>query len=196
MLSLRSVLIWLAVVLAVTVPLIVAAQSPLLAWRDPIYILGGFAGIAGFACLLVQPLLVAGDLPGVSGGRGRRAHRWIGSVLLASVALHIGGLWITSPPDVIDALLLVSPTPFAVWGVLAMWAIAGAAASLMLRKRVGLRTWRRTHATLVVIAAVATVLHAVQIEGTMGTISKWVLSILVLPVLARTIWQRRIWRAG
>jgi hypothetical protein len=44
-------------------------------------------------------------------------------VLVVAVVVHVGGLWITSPPDMIDALLLTSPTPFSAFGVIAMWAI-------------------------------------------------------------------------
>ena len=80
------------------------------------------------ALLLVQPLLVAGYLPGLPRSRGRRMHRWVGGGLIAAVVIHVAALWLTSPPDVIDALLFVSPTPFSAWGVIAMWAVFAAAA--------------------------------------------------------------------
>ncbi len=87
------------------------------------------------ALLLVQPLLAGGLLPGLRAQLGRRVHGWIGGLLVASVVVHVGGLWITSPPDVIDALLFASPTPFSVWGVIAMWAIFAAALLATLRRR-------------------------------------------------------------
>ena len=118
----RAVLIWAALVAAVAVPMGLAATSPLLQWRDPVYILAGFAGIFAMGLLAVQPVLAAGYL-----GRTRRLHRAVGSVLVGAVVLHIAGLWITSPPDVIDVLLFRSPTPFALWGVFAMWALFAAA---------------------------------------------------------------------
>ena len=45
------------------------------------------------------------------------------AVLVIAVVLHVAGLWVTSPPDVIDALLFVAPTPFSNWGIIAMWAL-------------------------------------------------------------------------
>src|ERR1700743_3583307 len=140
----RATLIWVALALAVFVPIAAAAMSPLLAWRGPVYILAGFAGIAGLCILLFQPLLIAGYLPALSGPIGRRAHRWIGGALVVAVVIHVAGLWITSPPDMIDALLLTSPTPFSAFGVIAMWAILAVALLVALRWRSGLRprTWR------------------------------------------------------
>jgi hypothetical protein len=49
----RSTIIWVAVIAAVVVPIAAAAVSPLLAWREPVYILAGFAGIFGMTLLLV-----------------------------------------------------------------------------------------------------------------------------------------------
>ena len=112
MISLRSTLPWAGLSAAVAIPFGIAATSPLLAWRDPIYIAACFAGVAAMALLLAQPLLAGGYLPGLHGRRGRRVHRWTGIALVAAIAVHVGGLWLTSPPDVKDALLFVSPTPF------------------------------------------------------------------------------------
>src|SRR3954470_16069436 len=97
--------IWAALATAVCVPIAAAAASPLLAWRGPVYIVAGFAGILALGLMLVQPMLAGGYLPGLSPWRGRRAHRWIGAALLVAVVIHVAGLWITSPPDMIDALL-------------------------------------------------------------------------------------------
>ena len=108
----RKFLIWTALGAAIAVPIAAAATSPLLAWRDPVYIAAGFAGIVAMASLLLQPLLVGGYLPGLPAPRGRRVHRAIGGILVAAVALHVAGLWVTSPPDVVDVLLFRSPTPF------------------------------------------------------------------------------------
>lgn len=189
----RAVLIWAALILAIAVPIIAALNSPFLAFRDAVYISAGLAGIVAFTLLLVQPLLAAGYLPGLEGPEGRRLHRIIGPVLLVLVVLHVATLWITSPPDVIDALLLASPTPFSVWGVIAMWAIFATALLAALRKRLRLspRVWRRAHSVLALIIVTGTVAHALLIEGTMEVISKGALSACVLLVsafvLARTL---------
>lgn len=121
--KLKGSLIWAALAAAICVPVALAGLSPLLEWRGPVYILAGFAGIVALSLVLVQPLLIAGYLPGLAAYRGRRVHHWIGGALVAAVLVHVGGLWITSPPDMIDALLFESPTPFSPFGVIAMWAI-------------------------------------------------------------------------
>ncbi|MGY4329251.1 hypothetical protein ACVWWG_003668 [Bradyrhizobium sp. LB7.2] len=110
-------LIWIALALAIGVPIALAAGSEQLAWRGPVYILAGFAGIVALGLVLVQPLLIGGYLPGLSAYRGRRAHHWIGGALALAVVIHVAGLWITSPPDMIDALTYTSPTPFSPFGV-------------------------------------------------------------------------------
>jgi predicted ferric reductase len=191
----RSILIWIVLVTAILVPLIAAAASPLLAWRQPIYIAAGFAGVVAMALLLVQPLLVGGYLPGLAGLRGRRAHRWAGSLLVAAVAVHVAGLWITSPPDVIDALTFTSPTPFSAWGVIAMWAVFAAALLAVSRKRLRLRprTWRLAHTSLVMVTVTGSVVHALLIEGTMETVSKVALCALVVAATMKVVVDLRVW---
>ena len=189
----RAVLIWSALVAAIAVPLAVAATSPLLAWREPVYIVAGFAGAVAMALLLLQPLLAGGYLPGLNVRRGRRVHRAAGIALVAAVAIHVAGLWITSPPDMVDALLLVSPTPFSVWGVIAMWTILAAALLAALRRRLRPRAWRLGHTALVATAVAASVVHAMLIEGTMGTASKAALCALALVATAKAVADLRTW---
>lgn len=123
----RALLIWTGLGLALVLPLTFAAMSEYLAWRDPVYIAAGLAGVVALCLVLVQPLLARGWLPGLYLARGRRVHRAVGLFLVTAVVVHVAGLWITSPPDIIDALLLRSPTPFSLWGVGAMWALFAAA---------------------------------------------------------------------
>src|SRR6187431_3173355 len=176
----RVALIWTALAAAVGVPIAAAAASPLHAWRSPVYILAGFAGIIALGLMLVQPVLIAGYLPGLQAYRGRRAHHWIGGALVGAVVVHVGGLWIASPPDMIDALLFTSPTPFSPFGVIAMWAIFAVALLALLRRRLGLRTWRIVHMSLAVVIVAGSVTHAMLVEGPMETISKAALCALVL----------------
>ena len=178
--SARGPLIWAALAVAIGVPLAAAAFSPQLEWRDAIYIVAGFAGIVGLGLLLLQPLLAGGYLPGPSAYRALRAHHWIGGMLVAAVLVHVVGLWITSPPDMIDALTFTSPTLFSPFGVIAMWAIFAVAVLAAFRRRLGLRTWRIVHMSLAAVIVVGSVVHGVLIEGTMETISKVVLCALVL----------------
>jgi predicted ferric reductase len=190
----RVTLIWALLAAAVFVPIAAAAVSPLLVWRGPVYILAGFAGIAALALMLVQPLLIGGYLPGLAGFRGRRIHHWIGGALVVAIVVHVGGLWITSPPDMIDALLFSSPTPFSPWGVIAMWAIFAVAILAALRRRLGPRTWRTAHMSLAVVIVVGSVVHAVLVEGTMETVSKAVLGALVLAAAVKVMADLRVWR--
>jgi predicted ferric reductase len=191
-----ATLIWAALAVAICVPIAAAALSPLLAWRGPIYILAGFAGIIALGLVLVQPLLIAGYLPGLSAYRGRRAHHWIGGALVVAVVIHVAGLWITSPPDMIDALLFASPTPFSPFGVIAMWAIFVVALLAALRRRLGLRprTWRVAHMLLAVVIVPGGVVHALLIEGTMETVSKVALCALVLGATSKVMADLRVWR--
>jgi hypothetical protein len=189
-------LIWVALAAAICVPLATAAASPLLAWRGPVYILAGFAGIVGLGVMLFQPLLIGGYLPGLSGRIGRRAHLWIGGALVVAVVIHVAGLWITSPPDMIDALLFVSPTPFSPIGVIAMWAIFAVALLAALRRRLGLRprTWRIAHISLAIVIVAGTVLHAILIEGAMETVTKASLCALVLATTVKVMADQWLWR--
>jgi len=176
----QATLIWAALAAAVCVPIAAAATSPLLEWRGPIYILAGFAGIIALGLLLVQPVLAGGYLPGLSAYRGRRVHHWIGGALVVAVVIHVGGLWISSPPDMIDALLFISPTPFSPFGVIAMWAIFAVALLAAFRRRLRLRTWRIAHMVLAAVIVVGSVVHGMLIEGAMETVSKAALCALVL----------------
>jgi len=191
----RKLALWGIVFAAVTIPIVAAANSPLLAWRSVIYIIAGFAGIISLVLLLLQPLLAAGHLPGLSGILGRRIHRWIGGALLISVLVHVGGLWITSPPDVIDAMLFVSPTPFSAWGVIAMWAIFAAAGLAVFRRRLKIapRNWRRMHTGLAVVVVGGSIVHALLIVGTMETLSKTGLCILVAGATIKALIDLKIW---
>lgn len=192
-------LIWAALAGAIGVPIAFAATSEQLAWRGPVYILAGFAGIIALGLVLVQPLLIGGYLPGLSAYRGRRAHHWIGGTLAIAVVIHVAGLWITSPPDMIDALTFSSPTPFSPFGVIAMWAIFAVALLAALRRRLGLRlrTWRIAHLPLAIVIVACSVAHCLLIEGTMETISK---ALICAAVLAATIkvmadlWRKRTLR--
>ena len=50
----NGVLSWIGLAIAVAVPIVAAAKSPLLEWREPVYIAAGFAGVIAMSliCLL------------------------------------------------------------------------------------------------------------------------------------------------
>lgn len=184
---LRSVLIWTALAAAMIVPILVAAASPLLAWRDPIYIAAGLAGVVALTLLLPQPLLALGYLPGLRMRPGRRLHGWVGGALVVAVLVHVAALWLTSPPDVVDALTLNAPTAFSAWGVAAMWAVFAAALIAALRRRLRLVVWRLCHIGLAMVIVMGSVVHAMLIDGTMGMVSKAVLCALVLAAAVKVV---------
>lgn len=178
------------------IPVLIAASSPFLQGRSAAYVIGGMAGVIAPSFLLFQPLLAAQLLPGLRARTARRWHLWIGRGLVLTVLVHIVGLYIASPMDALDALLLVSPTPFSIYGVVAMWAVVLTTLLVLLRDRIGLerRNWSLVHNVLGAVIAVATVIHAMQIEGTMGTISKTVLCLCILAVVARVVLYQRVLR--
>jgi len=190
----RVALIWVALAAAIGVPLAAAAMSPQLEWRGPVYIAAGFAGIVALGVMLVQPLLIGGYLPGLPARLGRRVHHWTGAALVAAVVVHVAGLWITSPPDMIDALTFTSPTPFSPFGVIAMWAIFPVALLAALRRRLRLRTWRIAHMLLAIVIVAASVVHGILIEGTMETVTKAALCALVLAATIKVMADLRVWR--
>jgi predicted ferric reductase len=185
--SARAVLTWGATAAAVGLPIVLAAQSPLLAYRGAIYGLAGFAGIVALGLLLVQPMLIGGYLPGQEAYAGRRTHRWVGGALVAAVAIHVGGLWWSSPPDMLDALSFSSPTPFSSFGVVAMWTIFAVAILAAVRRRLGLRAWRLVHMSLAAVIVICSVIHGMLIEGTMEPVSKAALCALVVAAAAKVM---------
>jgi hypothetical protein len=77
-----------------------------------------------------------------------------------------------------------------------MWAIFAVALLAALRRRLGLRprTWRIAHMSLAVVIVVGRVVHAILVEGTMGTVSKAALCVLVLAAAAKVMADLRVWR--
>ena len=189
---LRAALVWTGLGAATTVPVVIAAGSPLLAWRDSVYIAAGFAGVTALALLLIQPLLSGPHLPGLRLRLGRRLHAWVGAGIVAAVIVHVGALWVTSPPDVIDVLLFRSPTAFSAWGVVAMWAVFATAVLAAVRGRIRLILWRLCHIILAMTIVVGSIVHALLIDGTMGVMSKAALCTLVLAATAKVVVKLRL----
>jgi len=173
----RNSFIWFCVVAIIVIPMSFAATSPLLQWREPAYIIAGFAGVLGLAILFCQPLLAQGVLPGIKLLRSRRLHRLLGFTLFLSVVIHVAGLWVSSPPDVIDALLFKSPTAFSLWGVIAMWLVFATSfiAAMRSNLRLSPKSWHRIHKAIGFVIVVCSIIHALLIDGTMEFVSKLML---------------------
>lgn len=84
--------------LALIVPVVAAAFSPLLQYRSPIYIGAGFAGILAMSALLIQPFAIDHKRLGIPLRSGRLLHRIVGAGVVTLVVAHVVGLWITTPP--------------------------------------------------------------------------------------------------
>ena len=179
-----AVAVWALLATAALVPVGIAATSPLQASREPLWIIGGMAGVIALALLLVQPLLASRFLPGMNMLSGRRWHRWIGSAIVLGVIIHVVGLYLSSPDDIADALLLVAPTPFAVYGVIGLASVVLTAGLVAARSKLRIRynAWRIIHNALAVVVVISSILHAILIEGAMGEASKAILCGLVFIV--------------
>ncbi len=186
--------IWAGLAVILLSPVLIAAASPLQEWRDAAYITGGMAGVIALSLLVLQPLLAAGYLPGLRLPAARKLHRLSGALLAVCIALHVGGLYISSPMDALDALLLVSPTPFSIYGVTAMWAVILTICIVTFRRRIRPGLWRIVHNGLALIIVVSTVIHAVMIDGAMGEWSKWLMCGLAIGATAFAIVHLRLIR--
>lgn len=193
---LRAISVWSLLAVVMVMPVIVAAGSEYLQYRSAVYVVAGFAGVIALSILLLQPLLASGLLPGLPMAVGRRVHRWTGVALLLAIAVHVVGLWITSPPDMIDALTFTAPTAFSVFGVIAMWALIVAALLAGFRRKLRLRPqlWRLAHVTWAAVVAVGSAAHAILIEGAMGTISKVLVCVVLLGALGVTVYRLQPWK--
>ncbi len=193
----KAASIWALLALCMAVPVAVAASNPVLASRDVYWIIGGLAGSVALALLFFQPLLAAGYVPLPSVPVARHWHRWVGSLTMVAVVLHVGSLYLSSPEDTMDALLLVAPTWFSVYGVIGLVCVVFTAILVAFRKRLRLRysSWRILHNALALLLVVSTIAHALLIDGAMGTVSKIVLCVLVFVatslVLIRTHVKKR-----
>ncbi|MFT7576666.1 MAG: putative ferric reductase, partial [Alphaproteobacteria bacterium] len=85
-----------------------------------------------------------------------------------------------------------SPTQFSAWGVIAMWAVFIVALLAAFRRRLRPRTWRIAHTFLALVIVVGSVVHGILIEGTMETMSKVALCVLVLAATIKVIVDLRV----
>ena len=77
-----------------------------------------------------------------------------------------------------------------------MWGVVATVALVALRRRLGLRypTWLIVHNALALIVVVATVVHALQIEGAMEIVSKWAICIAALATTSVALFDLRVLR--
>ena len=190
----RAALVWVALAAAICVPIALAATSPQLAWRGPVYILAGFAGIVALGLMLVQPLLIAGYLPGLSAYRAA----------CASLDRRRAGCRdrdpCRRPLDHQSARHDRRPSLRIADAILPLWRDRHvgdlrrrAAGYLPSAIETAPRTWRIAHMLLAIVIVAGSVVHAILIEGTMETVSKAALCALVLAAAIKVmadLWAR------
>lgn len=175
---------WVALSILICTSVLLALRSPLLEWREPVYIVAGLAGVLALVALVLQPLFALKITAGIRARSAQTLHRANGLLLLMLVIVHVIGLWITSPPDVIDALLFRSATQFSLWGVIAMWCVFITASIALFRRKLKFRahTWKVIHLLLALVIVMCTGVHAILIDGTMETVTKALLCLVLIVI--------------
>jgi predicted ferric reductase len=150
------------------VPPAVAVASPLQAGREMAWVLGALAGVLALSLLTVQVLLPTPWLDRLLAGHEPRWHRTVGLTLAAIILAHVAGLYLASPDDIRDALVLAAPT-YSRLGVLSAWSVGFSIALALARRRLGLiySDWQILHSALAVAIVTTAVGHTVMIRGTL-----------------------------
>ena len=94
--------------------------------------------------------------------------------------VDIVALYLTSPADIADALLLRSATPFSIYGVVGFGGVLLIAALVLFRSKIPTGHWKTIHVIIALIVVLASVIHALWIQGTMGLVSMWLLCGVIL----------------
>jgi hypothetical protein len=149
-------------------PAAAALASPLQVGRDAGWVLGAVAGAVALSLLAVQAALPTPWLDGVLARPWSALHRAVGLAVAAVVLAHMAGLYLSSPDDVRDALLLRAPT-YSRLGVLSAWTVGLSIALALARRRLGLTysDWQILHSALAVAIVTTAVGHTVMIRGTL-----------------------------
>ncbi len=160
--------VWLARgcgVALIAVPLAAAVHSPLGASREAAWVAGSLLGVLALALLPIQALL-----PQRSSARrlsvSLRLHRVVGLLVLAATLGHVAALYVVSPDDIGDALVLQAPT-YSRLGVISAVGLIVTIAFALLRPKLGLDepNWRVIHGALAIAIVGTGVAHALMIRG-------------------------------
>lgn len=149
----------------------VAVFSPLSATREPMWVAGSLLGVLALALLPLQALLpqrvrrsTAATGAGALGVP--RLHRLVGLGVLAATVLHVAALYVVSPDDIGDALVLQAPT-YSRLGMISAVCLIGTVLFALLRRRTGLdaANWRLIHGGLAVAIVGTAAAHVLMIRG-------------------------------
>jgi len=128
---------WVLITLLLVAPAALSLLSPLQVGRDFWWIVGALAGIVALSLVVLQVLLTTPWLIGILDTSTMRLHRLLGLAVAGVVIAHVLGLYLYSPDDVSDALVLAAPTHSRL-GVLSAWCVLLSVALALARRRLGL----------------------------------------------------------
>lgn len=181
----------------VILPTLLAALNPLQSGRAPLWVLGTVAGVLSLSLIVVQVLLPTGWLNDWIGEQNLRWHRILGMTVTGLVIAHVLGLYLYSPDDIGDALVLAAPT-YSRLGVLSAGCLLLSVTMATARSKLPLAPadWQILHHVLAVAIVGTGVAHAILLQGTLDGFAEGLLcgSAVVAVLMAVIYWQIRVTR--
>ncbi len=173
-------------------PTLLAALSPLQIGRAPLWVWGTLAGVLALSLLVIQVLLPTGWLNDWIGEHNFSWHRILGISITGLVIAHILGLYLYSPDDIEDALVLAAPT-YSRLGVLSAGCLLLSMGLALARSRLPLAPvdWQILHSVLAVAVVGTAVAHALLLQGTLDGFAEGLLcgSAVVAVLMAILYWH-------
>lgn len=186
---------WVLITLLLVAPAALSLLSPLQVGRDFWWIVGALAGIVALSLVVLQVLLTTPWLIGILDTSTMRLHRLLGLAVAGVVIAHVLGLYLYSPDDVSDALVLAAPTHSRL-GVLSAWCVLLSVALALARRRLGLTysDWQILHAALAVFVVATAVGHTLMIRGTLDGPLEIALCLAAVAAVSGAVWFRYVMR--
>lgn len=183
------------IALLLVAPAALSLLSPLQVGRDFWWIVGALAGIVALSLIVLQVLLTTPWLIGILDTSTMRLHRLLGLAVAGVVIAHVLGLYLYSPDDVSDALVLAVPTHSRL-GVLSAWCVLLSVALALARRRLGLTysDWQILHAALAVFVVATAVGHTLMIRGTLDGPLEIALCLAAVGAVSGAVWFRYVMR--
>jgi predicted ferric reductase len=175
----------------VILPVLLAALHPLQAGREPLWVWGTLAGVLALSLIVIQVLLPTGWLNLALGEQNWRWHRILGISVTGLVFAHILGLYLYSPDDIGDALVLAAPT-YSRLGMLSLGCLVLTVALALMRHRLPLTLsdWQIFHSVLAMAVVGTAVAHVLLLQGTLDGFAEGLLcgSAVVAVLMAVGYW--------
>lgn len=183
----------LGLVAIVLLPVLLAALSPLQAGRAVPWVWGTLAGVLALSLVVVHVLLPTGWLNSFVGEHNLGWHRILGISITGLTLAHILGLYLYSPDDIGDALVLAAPT-YSRLGVLSAGCLVLSVVLAVTRRQLRLADadWKTIHSALAIAIVGTAVAHAVLLQGTLDGLAEGLVcgSAIVAVCMAIAHWYR------